>query len=65
LEAINWKKHSNWIIQRAFEYGNKETIEEINRYYGLEKVRETLNAIPSTDTWKQADRDRNRKLLNI
>jgi plasmid maintenance system antidote protein VapI len=64
-DDINWKKHSTWIIQRAFEYGNKADIEEIIRFYGREKVAETLNAIPETDVWKIGDRNENRKKFNI
>jgi len=64
-DDVNWNKHATWIIQRAFEYGNKEDIEEIIRFYGREKVAETLNAIPETDVWKIRDRNENRKVFNI
>ena len=65
LDNINWLKHSNWVIQRAFEYGNKQEIEEITRFYGREKVSEVLNAIPSTDTWNLFNRNENRQLFRI
>jgi len=65
LEAINWKRQSSWIIQRAFEYGNHDEIKEIIRYYGCDKIVETLNKIPNTDTWKLPQRTRNRKLFGI
>jgi len=65
LEKINWIKNANWVIQRAFEYGNQQEIEEIIRFYGREKVVEALNAIPSTDTWKLNDRNKNRELFEI
>ena len=65
LRNINWIKSTNWIIQRAFDYGSLQDIEEIIKFYGREKVIETLNAIPSTDTWKLKDRNENRRLFNI
>ena len=65
LEKINWLKNANWVIQRSFEYGNQQEIEEIIRFYGREKVFEILNAIPKTDTWKINDRNKNRQLFAI
>ncbi|GHT20623.1 hypothetical protein AGMMS4957_08110 [Bacteroidia bacterium] len=57
IHDINWKKSANWVIKRVFEYGQKEEIEEIIRYYGKEKVTKALNA--THDTWKERDRNRN------
>jgi len=65
LEKINWLKNANWVIQRAFEYGTKQEIEEIIHFYGREKVTEVLNAIPATDTWKLSDRNKNKQLFEI
>ncbi|MDR1880900.1 MAG: helix-turn-helix domain-containing protein [Tannerellaceae bacterium] len=65
LDAINWQKNGNWVIQRTFEYGDQQEIEEIIRYYGHEKVSEVLNAIPVTDTWKMKDRNKNRKIFGV
>jgi plasmid maintenance system antidote protein VapI len=65
LEKINWIKSANWVIQRAFEYGNQQEIEEIIRFYGREKVNKTLDAILPTDTWKLNDRSKNRQLFRI
>ena len=65
LSKINWIKSVNWVIQRTFEYGDKQEIEEIIRYYGEEKVAEVLNKIPATDTWKLRDRNINRQLFKI
>jgi len=65
LDKINWIKNANWVIQRAFEYGNQQEIEEIIRFYGREKVTEILNAIPPTDTWKLNDRNKNRQLYAV
>ena len=65
LDKINWIKNANWIIQRAFEYGNKQEIEEIIRFYGREKIIQILDAIPPTDTWKLNDRNKNRQQFGI
>jgi len=65
IEKINWIRGANYVIQRAFEYGNKKEIEEIIRFYGNEKVINALNAIPVTDTWKLRDRNRNRELFRV
>ena len=65
LEKINWIKHANWVIQRTFEYGDMQEIEEIIRFYGREKIAGTLNAIPLTDTWKIKDRNKNRQQFRI
>jgi plasmid maintenance system antidote protein VapI len=65
LDKINWIKHIRWVIQRVFEYGGQQEIEEIIHFYGHEKITETLNAIPVTDTWKLNDRNRNRKRFRI
>ena len=65
LEKINWLKNADWVIQRAFEYGNQQEIEEIIRFYGREKITEVLNTIPATDTWKLNDRSKNRQLFGI
>jgi addiction module HigA family antidote len=65
LEKINWLKSANWVIQRTFEYGNKQEIEEIIRFYGREKVSTILKAIPITDTWKLKERNKNRQLFGV
>ncbi|MDR2971069.1 MAG: helix-turn-helix transcriptional regulator [Bacteroidales bacterium] len=65
IEKINWIRSANYVVQRAFEYGNKMEIEEIIKFYGYKKVAEALNAIPVTDTWKLNDRNRNRELFRV
>jgi len=65
LEKINWLKNANWVIQRAFEYGNEQEIEEIIRFYGREKITEILNIIPLTDSWKLNERNKNRQFFEI
>lgn len=54
IERINWMKNAKWIIQRVFEYGNQEEIEETLRFYGKETVNEQLNHIKCT--WKKEAR---------
>lgn len=65
VKKINWIKRANWVIQRSFEYGNQQEIDEVIRFYGRERVAEVLNAIPVTDTWKQNDRNQNRGLFEV
>jgi len=65
IEKINWIRSAFYIIKRVFEYGNEMEIKEIMKFYGREKVSETLNAIPSTDTWHLHNRNKNRQLLGI
>ncbi|MCL2290211.1 MAG: helix-turn-helix domain-containing protein [Bacteroidetes bacterium] len=65
IEKMNWVRSANYVIQRAFEYGNKMEIEEIIRFYGLKEVTKALNAIPKTDTWKLNERNKNREKFKI
>ena len=65
LEKINWLKSADWVIQRAFEYGSQQEIEEIIRFYGREKVTDALNTIPATDTWRLNDRNENRQRFAV
>ncbi|MDR2679978.1 MAG: helix-turn-helix domain-containing protein [Tannerella sp.] len=65
LNRINRQKNADWVIQRIFEYGNQQEIEEIIRYYSREKVSEILNAIPKTDTRKMKDRNENRRIFGV
>jgi plasmid maintenance system antidote protein VapI len=64
-DKINWIKSANWVIQRTFEYGGQQEIEEIIRFYGREKISEVLNAIPLSDTWKIDERNKNRRTFEI
>jgi plasmid maintenance system antidote protein VapI len=63
FEKINWIKGAKWIIQRTFEYGNEQEIKEITRFYGKEKITDTLNSID--EKWKEKDRIANRKKFNV
>lgn len=47
------------MIQRVFEYGDRQEIEEIIRFYGKETVKSVLSAIKSD--WRKDNRDKNIK----
>ena len=34
LSKIEWMKSKDWVIRRVLEYGTKEEIEELHRFYG-------------------------------
>ena len=59
IETINWIKNKEWVIQRIFEYGNSQEIEEAIRFYGKDTLRTVLPAI--TSKWKKEIRERNFK----
>ncbi len=42
LSKINWQSARRQIIQRAFEYGDEQTITEIIRFYGKSTVKQIL-----------------------
>ena len=58
-ENLDWQHNSAWIIQRVFEYGNEEEIQETIRYYGKEKVIEELSRC--RDDWNSENRNKNIK----
>ena len=41
MSQLDYKKHANAIIVRVLERGNMEEWNEIKRYYGHEKIKET------------------------
>ena len=45
FETIDWQRNSEWIIQRAFEYGNENEIKETIRFYGKTKIINVLDGI--------------------
>jgi len=65
MKKINWKRSAYHIIKRVFEYGNEIEIDEIVKFYGREKVTESLNSIPPTDKWHLFNRNNNRKLFEL
>lgn len=40
LQKVDWNKGRDWAIARVLEYGNREEVEEICRFYGCAIVRE-------------------------
>jgi addiction module HigA family antidote len=42
IKSIDWEKQSKAVIRRIFEKGNDTEKEEINRFYGQQKVIDTL-----------------------
>jgi len=57
IEKINWLKNKEWIIKRTFEYGNKQEIEEIMKFYGKDTVKSILPQI--NDSWNKERRIKN------
>lgn len=43
MDLIDWEKHARYVIRRVFERGNEEEKKEITRFYGPERIRETLS----------------------
>ena len=56
---INWIKNKEWVIQRIFEYGNQQEIEEAIRFYGKDTLKAILPTINSE--WKKETREKNFK----
>lgn len=59
IDKINWIKNKEWVIQRIFEYGNREEIEEAIQFYGKETIQAVLQHTHSE--WKKEIRERNFK----
>lgn len=57
LSKINWQSARRRIIQRAFEYGDEQTLHEIIRFYGKSTVKQILAQI--TDRRFAARRQQN------
>jgi addiction module HigA family antidote len=48
MANIDWEKRAAYVIKRVYERGNQAERDEINRFYGLEKVNEVLSDQPRT-----------------
>jgi len=57
FETLDWRRNSDWIIQRVFEYGNESEIGETIRYYGKRKIANVLASIK--DSWNSENRNNN------
>jgi hypothetical protein len=42
IDKIDWQKHKNFVINRVFERGNEEQINEIIFFYSEKSVKEIL-----------------------
>ena len=48
MSKIDWQQHAKFIIERVYERGTKEERDEIDRFYGLEMVKELIHDLPMT-----------------
>ncbi len=48
IENLDWKKNQRAIIQRLFERGTQQEIEELIKFYGMDVVREEIKYITNT-----------------
>jgi plasmid maintenance system antidote protein VapI len=44
IQKIDWKKNKRAVIERVFEWGDKEEQDEVIRFYGQDEVNYYLNA---------------------
>lgn len=44
IENIDWKRQQRAVIMRVFERGNEQEKNEISRFYGKDKIDETLKS---------------------
>ena len=57
IDKINWIRNKEWVIQRAFEYGNDIEIKEIIRFYGIETIKQVIPNIKNK--WNSNTRNDN------
>lgn len=48
MSKIDWEKRAEYVIKRVYERGNQAERNEIDRYYGVEKVNEVLSGLTRT-----------------
>ena len=48
MSKIHWEEQVEYVIKRVYERGDQFERNEIDRYYGLEKVAEVLGNLPRT-----------------
>lgn len=48
MSKIDWHQHDKFIIKRIYERGTKEERDEIDQFYGLERVNEVIHDLPMT-----------------
>ena len=42
IENIDFAAHSRYVINRVFERGNEEEIQEVIRFYGIETIKSEI-----------------------
>lgn len=52
IDKINWSKQYKAVIKRVYERGNMKEQSEIVRFYGTEKVRESISSNPLESSLK-------------
>lgn len=57
IDKINWIRNKEWVIQRAFEYGNDIEIKEIIRFYGIKTIKQVIPNIKNK--WNSNTRNDN------
>jgi plasmid maintenance system antidote protein VapI len=62
IDKIDWQKHKNFVINRVFERGDEEQINEIISFYGKEPVKKVLPTLPC---YLPTFRENAKKFLNI
>lgn len=45
IDKIDWQRHKNFVINRVFERGNEEEINEIISFYGEELIKKIIPAL--------------------
>jgi len=48
MSKIDWQQHAKFVIERVYERGTREERDEIDRFYGLERVKEVIHDQPLT-----------------
>jgi plasmid maintenance system antidote protein VapI len=48
MSKIEWARRPEFVIKRVYERGNKSERDEVDRFYGLERVNEVLKGLPRT-----------------
>ena len=46
IDKIDWQRYKNYVINRVFERGNEEQINEIIAFYGEKTVKEIVPTLP-------------------
>jgi addiction module HigA family antidote len=50
MSKIDWQKRADYVIKRVYERGDQMERDEIDRFYGHEKVNEITSGLPRTPT---------------